>query len=1160
MQKISWKSLQAKFPKYAVQYADEFKELFSKSGKELSIEDIDNYLNTETSTTAYKIGSYIRYFQDNTGQIIGRVEVSDDNGDSRAFDASGTLQGYVLNGFTYNAQGELLAQSDIISSLLVKENRVQASKNSFKNLLNWFQASYEGKVFKSKTIGDYEVQLNEVSYAEGKPAYDHAEVAIYPIEFSQGKREPIKVKNFKDIVEAEEMYSKINGEEDFNLLNTKQADSPLEILVKDETGKELQRMDSVQFMKAMEAPRNMNVADGIKKYNETHSEKAELVVKKQANETPAIGDKVIVLGGKFKDEVGELQDINNIENYRDIATVNLDNHGIHYLDYQDIRKVADKQAIYQEVSMKQATEKQADERLINPRMHIPESYSPLYEERIVRPEEWTSYSMEDIYEEEEEQPKKYIPKKKQRGEYNLHEIVMTPEGRGRIVMKQVDYEPYSYTVALTGKDEITIVNESKIQRLASINKQAGYSYGETPDIHDWEINILSDTPEERVISVLDLNASYDEDDNYIGNWPEDNWFIENFEEFQVGDIVWTDGGDHPDYPEGIYRIEKYNTEEAAKVSKMSINKQATNKLFVSDIPEWFTFTNYDVDVESLNNDFGTVYDSFFIEEEDGEYINVYGMYGIIPFKENEVFPIVSTNTHDSKEVDDIDEFLKGGLFKQAKRNDARYYATVNLELWVDGDQLEYNDKIEEIQESILSEEQKIDKAKEVIESIITDALYTLEPTEYDDIVSTKANVNIVSLERDERYDNIDYAALFPAVYEIPKEIDFRGYTGEPKQFDEDSIEYNLIDKLTAENYESYDKQLRESGVDLSFKDRGILLKKKGSVKSAKSLIDIQQDVESTINASELKKDIEKVFIMDRNLTGYDTLFIVTKYEASLVLDKLQKLLPQYVLRSKRGSSLITVDERADKFSVKQAKSVGWLRDKFLKKIDKIADVAAEVNDEFKKEREDGEGRGISLIDYYTTGRYHEIEKPLSADAITKSQAEKLMEDLVYQFKTELFAIYNITSSKADEVSDEPKGVSMKDIEELEEGVEKESAAEDTWELEDLPAGVLQGALGQALQKAMMGDAHAQELLMTVYDTDSWEDVKRQLNKSHEDAWYTKLFNRFKSLVGENEKESAIEKEMPYYTIENLSGGYPSSQHLKDISEENREPEGKILPY
>lgn len=121
-----------------------------------------------------------------------------------------------------------------------------------------------------------------------------------------------------------------------------------------------------------------------------------------------------------------------------------------------------------------------------------------------------------------------------------------------------------------------------------------------------------------------------------------------------------------------------------------------------------------------------------------------------------------------------------------------------------------------------------------------------------------------------------------------------------------------------------------------------------------------------------------------------------------------------------------------------AVKIGWLRDDWISKTNRILDALSEVSDTFKEERKDNIGPGMNLFNYYSTSRYEELERPLREEAITKSQAKKLLEDLIYQFKIELFAAYGITNTKkVDEIIEEPS----KEIPiEPEKDVEKESVS------------------------------------------------------------------------------------------------------------------------
>ncbi len=98
------------------------------------------------------------------------------------------------------------------------------------------------------------------------------------------------------------------------------------------------------------------------------------------------------------------------------------------------------------------------------------------------------------------------------------------------------------------------------------------------------------------------------------------------------------------------------------------------------------------------------------------------------------------------------------------------------------------------------------------------------------------------------------------------------------------------------------------------------------------------------------------------------------------------------------------------------KSVGWLRDSWLKSSGKVLDALTEVSTLFSREYEDGEGKGIDLYKYYDSSRYSEVEDQYSKGQLSKDQAKTLLSDLVKQFKTELYANYEV-SAKSEHIED-----------------------------------------------------------------------------------------------------------------------------------------------
>jgi len=61
---------------------------------------------------------------------------------------------------------------------------------------------------------------------------------------------------------------------------------------------------------------------------------------------------------------------------------------------------------------------------------------------------------------------------------------------------------------------------------------------------------------------------------------------------------------------------------------------------VKDLPDTLQFISDSQDTEAVKKDFGAEFDSFFVEIGDGDYLIVYGMYGIIPYLNKHVYKIV----------------------------------------------------------------------------------------------------------------------------------------------------------------------------------------------------------------------------------------------------------------------------------------------------------------------------------------------------------------------------------------------------------------------------------------------------------------------------------------------------------------------------------------
>jgi len=63
-------------------------------------------------------------------------------------------------------------------------------------------------------------------------------------------------------------------------------------------------------------------------------------------------------------------------------------------------------------------------------------------------------------------------------------------------------------------------------------------------------------------------------------------------------------------------------------------------MYVSDLENKdLIFISDSQDVSELRRQTGTDYDSYFIRVGDGEYTQIYGMYGIVPYLEKRVYEV-----------------------------------------------------------------------------------------------------------------------------------------------------------------------------------------------------------------------------------------------------------------------------------------------------------------------------------------------------------------------------------------------------------------------------------------------------------------------------------------------------------------------------------------
>ena len=65
-------------------------------------------------------------------------------------------------------------------------------------------------------------------------------------------------------------------------------------------------------------------------------------------------------------------------------------------------------------------------------------------------------------------------------------------------------------------------------------------------------------------------------------------------------------------------------------------------MFVKDLPNEVLFVELSQDVNSIKEHYPqfSEYDTFFVRVEDGEYVELYGMYGCVPWLSRNVFKLI----------------------------------------------------------------------------------------------------------------------------------------------------------------------------------------------------------------------------------------------------------------------------------------------------------------------------------------------------------------------------------------------------------------------------------------------------------------------------------------------------------------------------------------
>ena len=415
MNKLSWKQIQSLFPTESTNYNKEFSNLFAKLGKqELTAEDIDSVLKTP------KKADFTRMIFDSVGQVIGRIE-TDDVGNSRCFNQIGAFMGSTFGGQTLNHLGEIVAQSDVLSSLLFREERMVASvglddlktatqtdpftglsldrKLTDEELSRAIRLDLEAEL---DAINLYSSHLEATDHEEAKKVLEHVikEEKDHHVLFTGliNKLDPeqAEVKSDDYLEEVKEGSKKqAGGLEDF-IVNW---DASKDFRVKALEYAEL-RPETYDVTKWANLPKHIQRYIYLKSINVyTSSKKISRVVHK-SDGWHVLSEEGKNLGGPYKTKGEATTRLKQVEHFKH-QSFNLN--------------------------------------------HLKEAVGIDYTEL-------------------EERAEDYVPVTQSRGKFKLYEIVNTPFGRGRIITRQTESKPYSYGVRITDTDEIEIVEEQEIKR------------------------------------------------------------------------------------------------------------------------------------------------------------------------------------------------------------------------------------------------------------------------------------------------------------------------------------------------------------------------------------------------------------------------------------------------------------------------------------------------------------------------------------------------------------------------------------------------------------------------------------------------------------------------------------------------------------------------
>lgn len=786
-----------------------YNDLQNISDKGQFIAVMKQYMRSRDRASFKRMGSYISYFYDHIGTIIGRIEVGD-NGDSFAYNSKGELVGKTFEGKTFDGTGSLIAQSDILSSLLVKEDRVVTSyrivSENIETLRNFVKDKFnecliDKELFSLSNLIDF----FKNRYSDNK------------LEFTDLEREAV-IKKFLD-----ERVIKMNSKNGLSVT-----------------------IPAEEFVDTKEWIKNKVI---------------NLMAEGNSVEQTA---QYLFNNG----------DCNTIEEAKELI------RGIVREEYNRLGS---------RLSFKVGTE-------------IPSVYNIDTDFFSVQLEELEGE--EDIESVEVEPRKRYIPKLKGKGKFEINDKVKTPHGIGEVVLRQLEYRPYSYTVRMLETGELEVVEERDMRKISNRIKAS---------VKDGVIKLDSDARVEVWVTFDDL-----------------------------------------EYHGDIKKIRAMDIDFEDKVERA--------KVVVQDI------VNDKIKGVIENESIEITTDNITLEDDTIDWEKLF-----VDFKVSDRVELIETA--EAKRGDDFIEVPKG---------------TVGIITSIEG-------KDEYMMES--SEFGPFMVYKEEIKKVGKEDYYFL-----------KKNWTIITP-----------AGSPHAEIEAPEggtmwiEMDGESFWVKSSLYLSDTLGVGEFNKI----YASFVKYVQENS------DYHYLYRDADELNRLSYRVGDVDDMDEEITDGEMEPSPSDYIMSDSGTLGSKTSVssedggflgeFDTNDEAleAIKQDMEKNKIYSDVWQMSDHGNLVLVTHWLNKTSNKKKawESVGWLRDLWREKSKEVLDKLVEKYPEFKEEVEDIKSKVAHLYNYYLTGRYQFVEDSYVNWDVDDKGGRELLDDLVYQFQTELYATLGLTLPK-----------------------------------------------------------------------------------------------------------------------------------------------------